>query len=50
MLAIEAEPVDHRWARITAHAPILAATCRHYLDQIAVSVRPATVAGADVAL
>jgi hypothetical protein len=50
MLAIEAEPVDHRWARITAHAPILAATCRNYLDQIAVSVRPATVAGADVAL
>jgi integrase len=50
MLAIEAEPVDHRWARITAHAPTLAATCRHYLDQIAVSVRPATVACADVAM
>ena len=30
-----------RWARITAHAPMLAATCQHYLDQIAVSVRPA---------
>ena len=50
MLAIEPEPIDQRWARITAHAPILAATCRHYLDQIAVSVRPATVTCADVAL
>lgn len=50
MLAIQAEPVDHRWARITAHAPMLAATCRHYLDQIAVSVRPATVEAADKAL
>jgi integrase len=50
MLAIEAEPVDHRWARITAHAPMLAATCRHYLDQIAVSVRPNTVNSADIAL
>jgi integrase len=50
MLAIEPEPIDHRWARITAHAPRLAATCRHYLDQIAVSVRPATVTGNDVAL
>ena len=50
MLAIEAEPVDQRWARITAHAPVLAATCRHYLDQIAVSVRPNTVNSADIAL
>jgi integrase len=50
MLAIQPEPIDHRWARITAHAPMLAATCRHYLDQIAVSVRPATVVCADVAL
>src|SRR5215207_5848923 len=50
VLAIEPEPVDHRWARITAHAPVLAATCRDYLDQIAVSLRPNSVAGADVCL
>jgi integrase len=50
MLAIEPEPIDHRWARITTHAPLMAATCRHYLDQIAVSVRPSTVASADIAL
>jgi integrase len=50
MLAIQTEPVDHRWARITTHAPVLAATCRHYLDQIAVSVRPNTVNSADIAL
>jgi site-specific recombinase XerD len=50
MLAVQPEPVDHRWAPITAQAPTLAATCRHYLDQIAVSVRPATVVAADKAL
>ena len=37
MLAIEPESIDRRWARITDHAPVLAATCQHYLDQIAVS-------------
>lgn len=50
VLAIEPEPIDHRWARISGRAPVLAATCHHYLDQIAVSLRPASVAGADVTL
>jgi integrase len=50
VLAIDPEPIDHRWARITGRAPVLAATCRHYLDQIAVSLRPNSVAGADVCL
>ncbi len=50
VLAIEPEPVDHRWARITGRAPVLAATCRAYLDQSAVSLRPNSVVGADVCL
>jgi hypothetical protein len=50
VLAIDPEPINHRWARITAVAPVLAATCRDYLDQIAVSLRPNSVAGADVCL
>jgi integrase len=50
VLAVQPELVDHRWARIGAHAPELAATCHHHLDQIAVSVRPGTVVSADTAL
>jgi integrase len=50
MLAVEAQPVDRRWARIAAHAPELAATCRHYVEQIAVSLRPASVQHADCCL
>jgi integrase len=50
MLAVRPEPIDHRWARIASQAPTLAATCRQYLDQIAVSVRPNTVVNADIAL
>jgi hypothetical protein len=29
MLAIEAEPVERRWVRIAAAAPMLGATARH---------------------
>jgi hypothetical protein len=50
VLAIEPQLVDHHWAHISGHAPELAATCHHYLDQIAVSVRPGTVRSADTAL
>ena len=50
MLAIEPEPINQRWARITAHAPVFAATCHDYLDQIVVSARPATVAAAQRSL
>ena len=47
MLAIEPTPIEQRWARITAHAPELAATCHHYVAQVAVSLRPASVDHAD---
>ncbi len=50
MLAIEHEPVDERWARIAAHAPIYAATANDYLNQIRVTPRPGTVSSVDVAL
>jgi integrase len=50
MLAIEPQPSDQRWADIAAHAPELAGTARFYLDQIAVSLRPASVTAADIAL
>ena len=50
MLAIQPEPIDQRWARISVHAPVLAATCRGYVDQIAVSLRPGTAQAADRAL
>ena len=50
MLAIQPEPIGHRWARIEAHAPELAATCQHYVAQIAVSLRPASVEHADQCL
>ena len=47
MLAIEPRPRNDRWADIEAHAPVLAATCHHYVEQIAVSLRPASVEHAD---
>jgi integrase len=50
MLALEPQPIDLRWASITSKSPVLAATCRSYLDQIALTARPGTVAAADRAL
>ena len=50
MLAIAHEPVDQRWARIAAHAPVYAATAHDYLNQIRVTARPGTVDSVDVAL
>ena len=41
-------PVRHRdWDVVIAHAPLLAVTAWRYLDQLAVSMRPATVDVAD---
>jgi hypothetical protein len=39
-----------QWAALAADAPVLAGTMGRYLDQIAVSLRPATVASAEVIL
>ncbi len=47
MLAIEPQPADQRWDRITRHAPVLAGTCRDYIEQILVSARPATTEAVD---
>jgi integrase len=47
------QPIDRRvytWAQIDAQAPQLASTMAAYLAQIAVSSRPGTVSGADLAL
>jgi len=41
---------DLQWAAITEAAPVLAGTMGRYLDQIAVSLRPATVTSAEVML
>ncbi len=38
------------WAQIVGRAPLMAATMASYLDQLEVSARPTTVAGAEVAL
>jgi integrase/recombinase XerD len=43
-------PRESQWAVIAATAPVLAETMRRYLDQIAVSLRPATVASAEMIL
>src|SRR5947199_1531569 len=44
-------PVRHPgWARLTDRAPQLVLTSWRYLDQIALSLRPATVVAADTAL
>jgi len=45
-----ANPRDREWATIAEAAPVLAATMGRYLDQIAVSLRPATVSSAEVML
>ena len=45
-----ASPRDSQWDVIAADAPVLAATMGRYLDQIAVSLRPATVTSAEVML
>jgi integrase len=47
---VPASPRDAQWASIAAGAPVLAATMGRYLDQIAVSLRPATVTSAEVML
>ena len=41
---------DLQWAALAADAAVLAGTMGRYLDQIAVSLRPATVASAEVIL
>ncbi len=43
-------PRESEWAVIAATAPVLAGTMRRYLDQIAVSLRPATVSAGEVML
>ena len=50
MLAIEPQQRDQRWARIAAHAPLLASTCHDYLAQISVTARPSTVRAVDTTL
>ena len=45
-----ASPRESQWDVIAADAPVLAATMGRYLDQIAVSLRPATVTSAEVML
>jgi len=47
---VPASPRDAQWASIAAGTPVLAATMLRYLDQIAVSLRPATVTSAEVML
>ena len=47
MLSIEPRPREQRWARIAAHAPVLAATCHDYVAQISVTARPATTHAVD---
>jgi site-specific recombinase XerC len=41
---------DARWERIVARAPQLAATLRSYLEQMALSLRPASIEAIDLAL
>ena len=40
-------PREFDWPQITQTAPVLAATMLRYLDQIALSLRPASVVSAD---
>ena len=47
MLAIEPQPADQRWNRIAGHAPVLAATCCDYTEQISVTARPSTAEAVD---
>ncbi len=48
--SIEPSPRESQWAVIAATAPALAETMSRYLDQIAVSLRPATVSAGEVTL
>ncbi len=48
--SIEPSPRESQWAVIAATAPALAKTMSRYLDQIAVSLRPATVSAGEVML
>ena len=42
--SVDAGPMRHHdWDVVLAHAPVFAATAWRYLDQLAVSMRPATV-------
>jgi len=47
ILSIEPRPREQRWARIAAHAPVLAATCHDYVAQISVTASPATTHAVD---
>ena len=38
------------WDQVTSDAPVLAATMRRYLEQLAISARPSTVGAVDLAL
>ena len=49
-LAATVDDDDPRWAHVHAHAPVLSATCWFYLDQIAVTLRPASVVAAETCL
>jgi integrase len=49
-VAGRARPSDCEWAVIADTAPVLAGTMGRYLDQIAVSLRPATVSAGEVTL
>ncbi len=42
-VACEPPRVRAGWEHLHAHAPVLTATISNYLDQIAVSLRPATI-------
>jgi integrase len=48
--SIEPSPRESQWAVIATTAPVLAETMSRYLDQIAVSLRPATVSAGEVML
>jgi hypothetical protein len=41
------QPREFEWSQIAERAPILAATMQRYLDQISLSLRPASVVSAD---
>jgi len=47
MLSIEPQHSNEHWARIAAHAPVLAATCQDYVAQISVTMRPSTTEAVD---
>jgi len=47
MLSIEPQHSNEHWTRIATRAPVLAATCQDYVDQIAVTMRPSTIEAVD---